>query len=444
MVHSGAVDTRARQQQRAWYVYDWAGSAFSTTVVTVFLGPYLTSVTENAADADGFVRPLGIAVRAGSFFPYVVSLSVLLTVVVLPLVGAVADRTPRKAALLAALAYAGATATVLLATVQGENYLLGGALFVVANVAFGASIVVYNAFLPLLATPEERDAVSSRGWAAGYLGGGLLLAANLALFTARDALGLSTADAARICLASAGVWWAVFTLVPALGLRGVGAALPPQAHTGSGLRQLRATLRAARGYPRTLQFLVAYLLYNDGVQTVIALATVYGVEELALGQSTLTSAILLVQLLAFAGALLLGRLAARRGAIRVIAASLGVWIAVMVVGFVLPARQPLAFFALAAVIGLVLGGTQALSRSVFSHLIPRGAEAEYFGLYEISERGTSWLGPLLFGLTFQVTGSYRAAILSLVVFFVAGLLALRRVDVRRGIVEAGNAPPALV
>jgi UMF1 family MFS transporter len=445
MSEVGTVEAAAhrRREQRGWYVYDWANSAFSTTVVTVFLGPYLTTVAEAAADPDGFLRPLGIPIRAESFFPYVVSLSVLLQVVVLPLTGAVADRSRRKLTMLGATAYVGAAATMGLFFLGGDRYLLGGVLFTVANLAFGASIVVYNSFLPEIATPAERDRVSARGWALGYLGGGLLLAANLALFTLHDRLGLSEGDAVRIALLSAGVWWALFTAVPLLALRRRAAAPSERgsAAVTTGFRQLRDTLRGARAYPQTLLFLLAYLLYNDGIQTVIALAATYGDRELLLGQGTLIGAILMVQFVAFGGALALGALARRYGATRVIQGSLLVWTVVIGVSYLLPPGRPALFFALAALIGVVLGGTQALSRSLFSHMVPAGREAEYFGLYEISERGTSWLGTFLFGLSLQLSGSYRVAIISLVVFFVAGLIVLSRVDVGRAVREAGNAPP---
>ena len=435
-----------RREVRAWYVYDWACSAFSTTVVAVFLGPYLTEVTERAAGGpDGYVHPLGVPVRAGSFFPYALSLSVGLQVLVLPFVGALADRSRRKKQLLGLFAYLGAFATMGLYLVQGDRYLLGGGLFVVANLAFGAAIVVYNAFLPDLAGPDERDAVSSRGWACGYLGGGLLLAGNLALYGLRDRLGVSEATAVRISLLSAGAWWALFTLVPMRRLPTSSRRAPDdQPALAGGFRQLRTTLGEARRYPGTLAFLAAYLLFNDGIQSVIALSATFGDRELGLGQTTLIVAILLVQVVAFGGALLLGRLARSFGARRVILASLVVWTVVVATAYWLPAGRPAEFFALAAAIGLVLGGTQALSRSLFSQLIPRGKEAEYFGLYEISERGTSWLGPALFGLALQLTGSYRVSIVSLVVFFVGGFVLLARLDVRRAIAEAGNEAPARV
>ncbi|MFI8087060.1 MFS transporter [Streptomyces sp. NPDC086080] len=435
-----------RREQRGWYFYDWACSVYSTSVVTVFLGPYLTSVAEAAADADGFVHPLGIPVRAGSFFAYTISLSVILAVLVMPLVGAVADRTGRKKPLLAAAAYTGAAATAGMFFLDGERYLLGGLLLVVANAAQSVAMMLYNSYLPQIAPPEERDAVSSRGWAFGYAAGALVLVLNLVLYTGHDNFGLSEGMAVRICLASAGLWWGAFALVPLRRLRdrhvpareagtaGEGAAL-------SGFRQLAATIRDMRRHPLTLAFLLAYLVYNDGIQTVISQASVYGSKELGLGQSTLIVAVLLVQVLAVAGALALGRLARRYGAKRTILGSLVAWTLTLTAGYFLPAGAPAWFFVLAAGIGLVLGGSQALSRSLFSHLVPPGKEAEYFSAYEVSDRGMSWLGPLLFGLTYQLTGSYRDAIISLVGFFVLGFALLARVPVRRAIADAGNPVP---
>ncbi|MEU2082770.1 MFS transporter [Streptomyces albus] len=435
-----------RREQRGWYFYDWANSVFSTSVLTVFLGPYLTEVTKAAADADGYVHPLGIPVRAGSFFPYAVSASVLLSVLVMPLAAAFADRTGRKKPLLGVSAYLGAAATAGMYFLDGDRYLLGGVLLVVANVSFAVSVVLYHAFLPQISTPGERDAVSSRGWAFGYAAGALVLVANLALFLGHDTLGVTESVAVRICLASAGLWWAVFTVVPLLRLRErpVPQHTAPRASLGQGFGQLADTFRELRRYPLTLLFLLAYLLYNDGIQTVITQASVYGSEGLGLDQTTLIGAILLVQVLAVAGALLLGRLAARHGAKRTILGSLVAWTVTVGVGYFLPREQPVWFYALAVGIGLVLGGSQALSRSLFSHLVPAGKEAEYFALYEISDRGTSWLGPLVFGLAYQLSGDYRYAILSLVVFFALGFVLLARVPVRRAAAAVGNLPPGRI
>ncbi|MEV5988251.1 MFS transporter [Streptomyces sp. NPDC052051] len=431
-----------RREQRGWYFYDWACSVYSTSVLTVFLGPYLTSVAKSAADADGYVHPLGLPVRAGSFFAYCVSASIVVAIVVMPLAGAAADRGGRKKPLLAVSAYLGAAATTGMFFLDGDRYLLGGLLLIVANASVGVSMVVYNSYLPQIATPEERDAVSSRGWAFGYAAGALVLIANLVLFTAHDSFGVSESTSVRICLASAGVWWGAFTLVPLRRLRDrrtpPTAATTPSVH---GWRQLAATVRGMRDKPLTLSFLLAYLVYNDGIQTVISQASVYGSEELGLSQSTLIVSVLLVQVLAVGGALGMGRLARAYGAKRTILGSLIAWTVTLAAAYFLPAGVPAGFFVLAIGIGLVLGGSQALSRSLFSHLVPPGKEAEYFSAYEMSDRGMSWLGPLLFGLTYQLTGSYRDAIISLVAFFAIGFVLLARVPLRQAIRDAGNPVP---
>ncbi|MDH6137485.1 UMF1 family MFS transporter [Kitasatospora sp. MAA4] len=448
---AAATDTRAlRRMQFGWYINDWANAAFSATVLTVFLGPYLTSVAKNAADAGGDIHPLGLSVRAGSFFPYTVSLSVLVSVVVMLLVGTVADRTGRHKELMCGFAYVGAVATMGMFFLGGSRYLLGAGLLVIANIAYAVSVALSYAFLPGLAGPDERDAVSSKGWAYGYAGGGLLLIANLALFEGHDALGLSSGTAVRICLASAGLWWALFTLVPLRRLPSRAGAAPDRADThradpdrpaAGSLRELGRTLSGMRRYPLTLLFLGAFLCYNDGIQTVVSQASLYGSEELGMDQTTLVAAVLLVQIVAIGGALLLGRIARRYGAKRTVLGSLVGWVVTLALGYFMPAHQPAWFFALAAMIGLVLGGSQALSRSLFSHLIPAGREAEYFSVYKISDRGTSWMGPLVFGLAYQITGSYRSAIISLLVFFVIGFAVLAKVPVRRAIEAVGNPVP---
>ncbi len=443
-----------RRERVGWYFYDWANSAFSTTVISVFLGPYLTSVAERAAgcpsssDTDctnTLFSVFGLRVLPGSVFPYAVALSVVLQVLVLPVTGAIADRSSHKKQLLALFAYIGAAATIGLLFLTGDRWLLGALLFIVANIAFGASIVVYNSFLPQIAGPDQRDSVSSIGWAIGYIGGGLLLLLNLvAIIAGGD--NADKAEIARWSIVSAGVWWAVFTTLPLTSLRNRPAVAGEE--TGNvligGFRQLGGTLRHLFTYKLTFFFLIAYLIYNDGIQTVITMASVYADKQLHLEQSVQLQTILLVQFLAFGGALLLGRLARTYGAWKTVLGSLVVWIIVVVIAYFLPARQPLAFMALGLLLGLVLGGSQALSRSLFSQLIPKGKEGEYFGLYEISDKGTSWLGPALFGLIFSLTGSYQYAIVSLIVFFVVGFLGLLTIPMRRAIVAAGNQPPHVI
>lgn len=441
------LNSYSRREQVGWYFYDWANSAFSTTVITVFLGPYLTSITQNAADANGYVHPLGIPILADSFFPYMVSLSVVLQVFFLPVLGAIADYSHLKKTLMGIFAYVGAFATLGMYFLQGDRYLLGGSLFLLANLSFGASIVFYNAFLPEISAPDERDHISSQGWAMGYLGGGILLAVNLVFvqFLA-EGWGISTGDAVRISLASAGVWWAIFTLIPLISLRARRPmkSLPAgKGYLSIGFQQLGHTLRQLPTYPHTMLFLIAYLLYNDGIQTIIAMSTQFGSRELGLATGDLVTLILMVQFIAFFGALAFGYLARWIGSRRAIMFSLVIWLGVSVYTYAF-LQTKLQFFIMGGVIAIVLGGSQALSRSLFSLMIPQGQEAEYFSLYEISERGTSWLGPLLFGLVLQNTGSYRSAILSIALFFTLGLGLLIFVNVRRAIVESGNIAPEKV
>jgi MFS transporter, UMF1 family len=452
---AGGLDRR-RHEQRSWYFYDWANSAYVTTTGTVLFAPYLTSVAERAAcgrvgtDAHPCQRNLdvlGIHPSAGSLVFYVVTLATICSAVALPVVGALADRSSSKRTVMAGFAWVGSVAAALMYFVAGRDWQLGAVLLVVANLCLGASLVVYDSILCDIAAPDERDRVSSRGWALGYLGGGLLLALNLVLVTAHDSFGITKSTSVRICVLSAAIWWAAFTVIPYRGIRDrapVERAPEPGGLVRQSFGQLATTLRDVRRFPVTLLFLGAYLFFNDGIQTVIVTASTYGDKQLGFSTSFLIIVVLLVQFVAFGGALVFGAVAGAVGAKLTILGGLLVWMGVVSVAYALPRRQPALFLALAVCIGVVLGGTQALSRSFYSQLIPRGREAEYFSLYQAGERGTSWLGTLVFGLVHQATGSYRPAILAIIGFFVIGAALLVCVDARRGIAEAGNPAPRLV
>ncbi|MFE3450145.1 MFS transporter [Nonomuraea sp. NPDC059194] len=437
-----------RREQRGWYWYDWANSAFPTTVLTVFLGPYLTDIAKAAAAGAPYVDVLGFDVRPSAYYSFVVGVAAVLQIVLMPIAGALADHTGRKKELMGFFAMLGAAATVCFWFVSDGRYLLGGVLFLVANIGFACAFVIYNSFLPDIATAAERDKVSGMGWGFGYLGGGLLLAVHLVLFLNAKSFGLDGATAARIALSSAGLWWGGFTIIPLLRLRNRRAAAARgetagQAVVGS-FRQLGRTALELRRYPLTLAFLVAYLLYNDGVQTVISFSATFADQELGLGKETQIAAILMVQFVAFGGALLLSRLASLFGAKRVVLAALVAWTAVVCVAYFLPKGSATAFFALGFAIAIVMGGTQALSRSLFSHVIPRGKEAEYYSLYEISDKGSTFLGSFTLGVALQLTDSYRMGILSLVVFFIVGGVLLAAVNLPKAIRAAGNEVPEKV
>jgi len=432
--------------RRSWYLYDWANSAFSTTVISLFIGPYLTSVAESGADASGMISLWGLDMRPGSLYPYAVSFSVFAQVFLLPIVGGIADRIKSRNGLLAIFAYIGSISTMFLYFVKDGRYALGAFLLIIANISFGAALVVANSYLQDLAAPDKRDTVSSRGWASGYAGGGLLLLLNLVLYAGYESFGVTQGEAVRISLMSAGVWWAIFTFATVRGLRTLNrpvGAVGSQALT-AGFKELKVTLKDVRKYPETLKFLIAYLFYNDGIQTVIAISGTYAILELKLTEISLVFAILIVQITALIGALLLGRLSNSIGAKKVILLTLVIWTVMVIITYALPAGQQNPYLLIAAGIGFVLGGSQALSRSLYSQVIPRSREAQYFSFYEISERGTSWLGTFAFGVAFGLTGSYRQSVLLIIAFFVVGGLLLLRVNIRQAITESGNPQPKMV
>jgi MFS transporter, UMF1 family len=443
------ADTKVNDRKEifGWAMYDWANSAFSTTVGTVFLAPYVASLARSAAEAAGTstIPFLGIPVAPDSFLPYCISFSVGMQVLFLPILGAIADYSHRRKQMMQFFATIGAICTILLFLVTGNLWWLGGVLFIVANLTFGAALVFYNSYLPDIASEDQRDRVSSYGWAMGYLGGGLLLVLNLALYMFSENLGIPSELAVRINLASAGIWWLGFSFLTWARLKPRHAihVLPKnETYVSIGFKQLGQTFREVKHFPETLKFLLAYFLYNDGIQTVIAVSATFAAAPLIqggleVGQTTLTVVILMIQFMAFFGALLWGRLAKRIGAKQSIIVSLVIWLGVVIFAYggLYGDTRVTQFFILGACIALVMGGSQAISRSLFAQLIPAGKEAEFYSFYEVSERGTSWTGPLIFGLVNQWFGSLRYGILALIFYFIAGLIVLPFVKVQKGMAD---------
>ena len=447
-------DSRTNDNQReivGWLMYDWANSAFQTTVVTVLIGPYLTDLAQRDVGRNGIVTNLGPfgTITATSLFPYCISTSVFLQVLLLPLLGAIADYSHAKKRLMIAFCYGGVAATCLLFFITGHRYIAGGMLLMVANLAFGVTIVLYNAFLNDITTGDRRNKISSQGYALGYLGGGLLLAANLVLLNVSNRLGMSKELAVRISLLSAGLWWGGFALIAfaRLKTRAARRARPSsRSYLAIGLTGLGAVWKQLRRLPHTRRYLVAYMAFNDAIQTVISIASVFLAQELfvsrglATNQSFLMGLVLMVQFVAFFGALIFERIAVLVNTKNAILLSLVLWTGIVIYayGFLQTIAQA---WVMGAVLATVLGGSQALSRSLFSQMIPAGHEATFFGLYEITERGTSWIGPLIFGLVVGATGSYRQAILSLIVLFLAGIVVLLFTNTERAIHDASNLLP---
>lgn len=463
--HVPAADPRQRKrEQRSWYFYDWAAQPMFTSVTTAFGAAFIGGLAEESAKQDVArngaracvpneltncdIDFFGFTMAAGVVWNYLIPLAIVAQVLVLPITGAINDRSFNRKRMLAILAFIGATAIALMVFATGTNWQLAAGLYLLGRVAEGASIIVYYSFLADVADPDERDRVSSHGWAMGYLGGGLALALQLVPVMFHETFGLTQGEAVRVAFLMSGLWWAGFTLIPLTMLRQRNTPsdglLRDHSVLTAGFIELGQTVRGAIAYPLTLWFLGAYLVYNDGVATVINVSAQYGKQELGFGQDTLIVTILVVQYIAFVGAWVLGKLAGSIGAKRTVMSGLVGWIGIVTAAYFLEPGNALTFWLVAAAIGFVLGGTQALSRSLFSQLIPAGKEGQYFSLYEMSERGTSWMGPLLFGIIAEATGSFRPAIVALSVFFVAGLLILAAFPVRRAVLAAGNTPPDVV
>lgn len=427
-----------------WKMYDWANSAFYTTVVGALFSPYLTRLAQTAVGENGVVLNLGPlgAVTAKSLPTLCVSLSVGAQVFLLPILGALGDYSDLKKRLMALFCYVAVVANCLMFFIQGNLYLLGGLLFIVANVGFGASVVFYNAFLPEIATDDQTDKVSSRGFAYGYLGGAILLVLNLLLVLRAEQLGITAGMAVRLSLLSAGVWWGGFAIITfcLLKSRPKKKSLPSgQSYLTAGFREILDTVKELRRLPLTARYLLGYLIYNDGIQTVIFASSAFLEQELFPGGNPvfLLEIFLMVQFVAVAGALIFERLAYMIKTKNAIIVSLVIWSGVVIYAYRFLHTVPEAWV-MAGVIAIVLGGSQALSRSLFARMIPAGKEASFFGLYEVSERGTSWMGPLLFSIVIARTGSYRLALLSLIFFFVVGLIVLWFTDTDRGVREAAE------
>lgn len=440
-----------RREIFGWLIYDWANSAFYTTVISVLLAPYITSLAQASVGDNGVVLSLGFlgSITAKNLFNISLSVSVFAQVFILPILGAVADYSNLKKRMMAFFCYLGVTASCLLFFVTGNGYLFGSVLLIIANLSFGAANVFYNAFLVDITTEDKRDKISSYGFALGYVGGVIMLVLNILLVKNADYFGISESLALRLSLLAASLWWGIFALFTfyLVKSRGAEKEIPPDKNLATvGFSEIGNTFRQLFRLRKTSWFLVAYLLYNDGIQTVITASSVFLAQELFIARglpednSFLLGIFLVAQISALVGSLVFERISRVIGAKNTIIISLAVWcgIVIFAYGFLETTFQA---WIMSIFIGLVLGSTQALSRSLFSKMIPKGSESSFFGLYEISEKGTSWIGQLVFGIVVGITGSYRQAILALIFFFVVGSLILLFTDTNKAIAEAGNLTP---
>ncbi len=439
-----------RREIFGWLTYDWANSAFYTTVVTVLAGPYLTALAQDDVRKSGVVVHLGPfgAITSDNLFTATLGASIFLQIFLLPMLGSIADFTPYKKKMMAGFCYLGVIASSLLFFVSGTNYLWGCLFLLISNICFAATNVFYNSFLVDLTTEDKRDKISSYGYASGYVGGLIMLSINLAMINFAPSLGMDKGMAVRVSMLVASIWWGAFAAITFILVK---TRQPEQDAKGKslvtvGFVELWRTLRELAGLKYTLLFLAGYLLYNDGVQTVILNSSIFLSQELFISKglesdpSFLLMIFFIAQVCALIGALAFERLSRVIGTKRTIIVCLAIWsgIVIFAYGFLQSTFQAQI---MAVFIGLVLGPTQALSRSLFSQMIPKSRESAFFGLYEISEKGTSWIGNLVFAVVVGTTGSYRQAILALIVFFVGGMIILLLTNTAKAIHAAGNLTP---
>ncbi|HEX8197540.1 MAG TPA: MFS transporter [Pyrinomonadaceae bacterium] len=439
-----------RREIFGWVMYDWANSAFLTTVISVLAGPYLTALAQNAlGDENGTILDLGWfgAVTAKSLFPFAISLSVFGQVFLLPFLGAIADYTHLKKTFMMFFCAVGVLAGSALFFIEGNLYLLGSLLIIVSNLAMGGTLVFYNAFLGDICTDDQRDKVSSRGFAVGYLGGFLMLVFNLLLLNNAGNLGISQGFAVRLSFLIAALWWGGFALIAFALLKQRGASrqtAKKENYVFLAFRELAITFKDLYKLRQTARFLIAYLLYNDGIQTVINVSSLFLAQELFESRGIpadnvfLLMIFLLAQFMAMVGSFAFEFLARKIGAKYSILVSLVIWAAIVIYAYAVLNTTAEAWI-MGTAIGFVLGGSQALSRSLFSRMIPEGRESAFFSIYEISERGTSWIGPLVFGAVAAATNSYRQAILALIAFFIIGMILLFLTDTDKAVAQAKEA-----
>ena len=425
----------------SWALYDWANSVFATTIIAAVYPVYYTSVA-----AAGLAPNIATA-----YWGFTSSISALIAAIISPILGAMADFRGSKKRFLTIFMLIGVTATALLYFVRTGDWLLGSLFFIFGNLGFAGSLVYYDALLPHVAKPEEIDQVSSRGYAMGYIGGGILLAVNLGMILFVPSLypaeqeGQITELMTRLCFLTVAVWWFVFTLPllrnvkepPRRILPGEENFNPLQAS----LSRLRKTFSEIRNYRDLFTFLLAFWIYANGIGTIIVMATAYG-NEIGIGQTTLIGTLLMVQFVAAPFAFLFGWLAKKMGTKRAIYLSLSIYTMISILGYFL--QYEWQFWVLGAMVATVQGGSQALSRSLMGKLMPKSKSAEFFGFFSVFEKFASIAGPLLFGVVSTIMGESRLSIVSLVIFFAIGIILLTRVNVERGMKTAQEAEQKLI
>lgn len=412
---------------RSWKMYDWANSAFATTIMAAVLPEYYSSVAGSTLDKT----------TATSYWGYSNTVAMLIIAVAAPILGAMGDHSGAKKRFLGGFAVIGILATALLIGVGHGMWFFASLLYILGRIGFGGANIFYDSLLPHVARQGEIDRVSAEGYAYGYLGGGILLAINLLMILKPAFFRIPDAEwASRISFFTVAIWWAVFSIPIFRDVSEPPTVIPGDEGYNpllAGYQRLRRTFRDVRKFRELIKFLVAFWLYNDGIGTIIIMAVIFG-AEVGIGRFHLIGAILMVQFLGVPFTLLFGRLPERLGTKNPILLALGIYTIIAMLGYFM--QRPAHFWLLAVLVSMVQGGTQALSRSMYGSMVPPLKSAEFFGFYNVSSKFAGIIGPTLFAVVGQLTGSSRLSIVSIIVFFLAGGIVLKKVDHKAGIKAA--------
>lgn len=428
----------SRREIFGWVMYDFANSAFATTILAVIFNQYFATIV---AGGERGIILFGYHIHGASFFTFAVSVSMFIAAILSPFLGALADVSASKKQFLMAFCYTSILFSGLLYFVREGDYWRGAIFFIIANIGFSGGNVYYNAFLPEISNNRNIGRISGLGWALGYIGGGLLLAINLMMLKYPEILGLKRDYfSVQDCFLSVAIWWFLFSIPTFIFLRerAEKVLLPEgKGYFKEGYRRLKKTLGMIRSYRELTKFLFAYLIYNEGIETVILMASIFGADVLRMKTDEIIILFLMVQGIAFLGSLIFGFLADIIGSRRAVIISLIIWSFIVLWAFRLgffwdPKTE---FWILGALVGIVLGGSQASSRSLQGLFTPEANSAEFFAFYGIAGKFASILGPLIYGILIAITGSVRSGVISVLFFFIIGMIILGSVDEKKGMDE---------
>jgi UMF1 family MFS transporter len=415
-----------RKAVRGWLMYDWANSAFATTIMAAVMPIFYKSV------AGGDL----LGNTAENYWGYTQTVAMLFVALLSPVMGAIADYSGAKVKFLSVFALIGALATMFMALIGHGDWLLASILVILGTIGFSAGNTFYDGLLTDIAPPEKRDALSAKGYALGYLGGGLLLAVNLVMIEGWEKIGFpDKTTATQIAFITVGIWWLVFSIpiVRHVKESAKGVSVSYGDAVKSGFMRIGKTMKTASRYPELLKYMAAFWFFNDGINTVIVMATIYG-SGIGIETSDLILALLITQFVGYPSTLLFIKLASRFGAKKTLNGSLMIYVVIVILGFFM--TNSTHFYLLAFMVGLVQGGSQAIARSLYANLVPPSRTAEFFGFLSLSSKFSSVAGPLVFAVVGTITGSSRLSILSLIAFFIIGIVILAFVNLDKGRKEA--------